>query len=77
MYLSEHPDVLAEVRDRWVEGMPSAVSYVRGSKANPTPDRFDYILATAEFGVEHVTYDYEAGCAAGSDHGLVVATFTL
>lgn len=77
VYLAQHPDVLAEVRSRWIEGMPSAVSYVRGSAKNPTPDRFDYVLATPEFGVESVAYDYEAGCAAGSDHGLVSTVLTL
>lgn len=52
-----------------------AVSYVRGSKANPTEDRFDYIFTSEELACVAMTYDYEAGTAAGSDHAVARVEF--
>lgn len=37
------------------------------------PDRFDYILASPEFGIDHVAYDQDGGLAARSDHALLYA----
>jgi hypothetical protein len=51
--------------------------YTRGSKKNPVPDRFDYLLASPEFSIREVVYDYEGGCAAGSDHAFVRAGLLL
>ena len=75
-YLDDHPQVLAEIRAGWTGG-PSAVSYTRGSRKRPVPDRFDYVLASPEFSVCSVTYDYEGGCSAGSDHAFLAANLTL
>ncbi|SDL14645.1 hypothetical protein [Tessaracoccus oleiagri] len=38
--------------------------------------RFDAIWVSREFDVAHVTYDYDAAVAAGSDHALVTADVT-
>ncbi len=75
-FLEERPDVVAKVRSAWKQG-PSAVSYTRGSKKNPVPDRFDYVLASPEFAVREVAYDYEGGRAAGSDHAFLSAEVAL
>ena len=50
---------------------PLAVSYVRGSKASPTADRFDYVFVSPEIVVRSCRYDYEGAVACGSDHGSV------
>jgi endonuclease/exonuclease/phosphatase family metal-dependent hydrolase len=49
------------------------VSVVRGSKAKPTEDRFDYVFISEELGVTESSYDYQGAKAAGSDHGIVTA----
>lgn len=53
------------------------MSDIRGLKSAPVPDRFDYVLASPEFTIERVQYDYEGACAAKSDHGFVVADLEL
>jgi endonuclease/exonuclease/phosphatase family metal-dependent hydrolase len=75
-YLADNPEVLARVRGEW-KGGPSAVSYTRGSKAAPVPDRFDYVLASPEFSVRSVDYDYEGSRAAGSDHAFLSAELVI
>jgi endonuclease/exonuclease/phosphatase family metal-dependent hydrolase len=47
------------------------VSYVRGTKAKPVADRFDYIFVSPEIRVVGCTYDYERASEAGSDHASV------
>jgi len=71
-YLATSPDALAEVLATW-DGGPSAVSYVRGD----TPDRFDYVLASPEFAVRSVVYDYQGATAAGSDHAFLAAELSI
>ncbi|MFZ1398279.1 MAG: endonuclease/exonuclease/phosphatase family protein [Candidatus Promineifilaceae bacterium] len=56
---------------------PLAISYVRGSRKKPVPDRFDYIFASPDIEVFQCTYDYEGGIGAGSDHGIVTADLTV
>jgi endonuclease/exonuclease/phosphatase family metal-dependent hydrolase len=50
---------------------------VRGSKAKPVADRFDYLFVSRELKGVHSTYDYEAGTEAGSDHALVRVELVL
>lgn len=75
-YLDEQPEALARVRANWTGG-PSAVSYTRGSAKMPVPDRFDYVLASPEFTIRKVAYDYEGGVAARSDHAFLGAELAL
>ena len=75
-YLQDRPELVATLRVERPEG-PSAISYTRGSSKNPTPDRFDYILASPEFSVTHMTYEYERAKVAGSDHAFVVSSLQL
>lgn len=75
-YLAENPDVLAKLRAAWTGG-PSAISYTRGSNRNPVPDRFDYVLASPEFAIRSVAYDYEGSLAARSDHAFLYAELAL
>ena len=75
-YLADNPDVAAQIKTTWTDG-PSAVSYTRGSRKSPVPDRFDYVLATPEFAIHHVAYDYDGGLAARSDHAFLMADLSL
>ena len=71
-YLERQPELLAKCRLERPDG-PSVVSYVRGSKNKPVPDRFDYVLASPEFTATSMSYEPEA-FTAGSDHAFVTAT---
>lgn len=75
-WLTRKPEFLAEIRSTWTGG-PSAVSYVRGTRAKPVPDRFDYVLVSEEFEVQHVGYDFDGATEAGSDHAYVGALLGL
>lgn len=75
-WLAQQSDLAAEIRSRWTGG-PSAVSYVRGSRANPVPDRFDYVLVSDELHVEQVEYDFNGATSAGSDHAYLGALLKL
>jgi len=75
-FLAARPDLVAALRAERPEG-PSAISYIRGSPKNPIPDRFDYILASPEFSVTNMTYEYERAKVAGSDHAFVASSLQL
>ena len=75
-YLRCHPDEYARVQEERPEG-PLAVTYVRGTRARPQPDRFDYVFVSDHFVVERVEHDYEASIEAGSDHATVRADLRL
>ena len=75
-HLRTHQHEYEEIKKRRPRG-PLAVSYIRGSKANPTEDRFDYVFISEELGVTECSYDYQGAKAAGSDHGLVTADLQL
>ena len=75
-YLRHHPAEHAEIKERLPRG-PLAVSYVRGSKAKPVEDRFDYVFVSEEIEVTECSYDYQGAKAAGSDHGIVPADLHL
>ena len=69
-YLAHNPHEYALALKERPEG-PLAVTYVRGSKKRPQPDRFDYVFVSEHFSVERVAHDYEAAVEAGSDHATV------
>jgi endonuclease/exonuclease/phosphatase family metal-dependent hydrolase len=71
-YLRAHQPEYEEIKRRRPQG-PLAVSYVRGSRANPIEDRFDYVFVSDEIGVTDCSYDYGGAKAIGSDHGIVTA----
>lgn len=74
-WLADHPDEMARVRRDRPDG-PLAISHRSGKKdGHPgNPRRYDHIYATrTDFRVNHVEYLYDEGCAAGSDHALVIA----
>ena len=75
-HLSANPEVLESCLTEH-GGLPSAVSYVRGSKTNPVPDRFDYVLASPEFEIVDVRYDYALGVENSSDHAVLTARVAL
>lgn len=75
-YLRVHQHEYEEIKKRRPQG-PLAVSYVRGSRANPIEDRFDYIFVSDEIVVTECSYDYQGAKAAGSDHGIVTADLHL
>ena len=58
-------------------GGPLAVSYVRGSKARPIEDRFDYIFVSPGVEVRSCVYEYDGAVATGSDHGSVCADLDI
>lgn len=74
--VSSDPERWSELAERAPEG-PLAVSYDRGKGDRHIPCRYDVILASPEFAVEHVEYRYEEALEAGSDHGLIEAALTL
>lgn len=75
-YFANNPEAYQAAVQLRPEG-PLAVSYVRGSRKNPTPDQFDFIFASPDIEVLQCTYDYEGGIAAGSDHGIVIADLSV
>jgi hypothetical protein len=52
---------------------PLEVSYVEQRTDPPVPRRYDVILASSDWEVRDVAYDYARAVEAGSDHGLVQA----
>ena len=57
---------------------PLAVSFERhGGRGHRVPCRYDAIYATPEWHVDDADYHYDAGRAAGSDHGYVTATLRI
>lgn len=75
-YYRNNPEAYKAVIQQRPDG-PLAVSYVRGSRKNPVPDRFDYIFASPDIEVIQCAYDYEGGIGAGSDHGIVIAALSV
>jgi hypothetical protein len=68
VYLRDDPDAYRELLRQRPDG-PLEVTYAHGA----TPDRYDYIMITSQFEVEHIVHDYAGALAAGSDHGFVSA----
>jgi hypothetical protein len=54
-------------------GGPLEVSYVEQRTTPPSPRRYDVILASPDWQVRDLVYDYDGSVTAGSDHGLVRA----
>lgn len=75
-HLRQYPHEYEDIVKQRPQG-PLVVSYVRGSKANPVEDRFDYIFVSQEVEVTSCSYDYTGAKAVGSDHGLVAAELRL
>ncbi|WP_425155509.1 endonuclease/exonuclease/phosphatase family protein [Candidatus Palauibacter sp.] len=75
-YLIRNPAEYARVLAERPDG-PLAVTYVRGSKSRPQPDRFDYVFVSDHFSVYGFAHDYEASVEAGSDHATVHADLRL
>lgn len=75
-FLARNPDEYARVLKERPEG-PLAVTYVRGSKRRPQPDRFDYVFISDHFSVDGYAHDYDASVEAGSDHATVRADLRL
>jgi endonuclease/exonuclease/phosphatase family metal-dependent hydrolase len=50
---------------------PLEVSYLEQRTDPPSPRRYDVILASPDWAIRDVTYDYQGAVEAGSDHGLV------
>lgn len=75
-WLERDPERLASVQHERPDG-PLAVSHVRGRGNNSTPCRYDHILASPDFDVLDVTYDFDRAIEAGSDHALVTAHLRL
>ncbi len=75
-YLAAHPDELEAIRRERPNG-PLALSHRRGMGKKRTDCRYDFVLCTPDVRVVQVQYLYEESCAAGSDHGLVVADLEL
>ena len=74
-WLDDHPEALAEIRDRRPAG-PLALTYVRGGN-RPTGDRFDLFMVPLRSQVLEIEHNYEDAVAAGSDHALVTMTLEL
>lgn len=75
-WLSQDPARLEAVLSENPDG-PLATSHERGRGKNRTRCRYDMILASPEFEIEHVEYRYEEAVEAGSDHALVTARLRL
>ncbi len=67
---AQDPERLAAARAARPDG-PLEVSYVEQRTDPPIPRRYDVILASPEWAVEDVTYDFVGAVEAGSDHGMV------
>jgi endonuclease/exonuclease/phosphatase family metal-dependent hydrolase len=76
-YLTRNPDRYAELCATVPANGPLATSYTRGSKSNPIKDRFDYVFISDEFECVDMRHDYDAGLAAGSDHGVISCEVVL
>ncbi len=73
---AQDPDRLAAARAARPDG-PLEVSYVEQRTDPPSPRRYDVILASPEWAVEGVAYDYVRSVGAGSDHSCVVAEMSI
>ena len=71
-HYDEHPELRARAHAERPDG-PLAIPYMEQRTTPPTPRRYDVILASPEWEVIGVTYDYAASVAAGSDHSFVCA----
>ncbi len=60
----------AEAREARPDG-PLDVSYVEQRTDPPSSRRYDVILASPDWVIRDVAYDYQGAVEAGSDHGLV------
>lgn len=76
-YLGANPDRYAALRSQLPPDGPLAVTYVRGSKQRPVPDRFDYVFMSEELGCLDIEHRYDDARAAGSDHALVIASLAI
>lgn len=76
-YLAANPTEYAALRAALPSEGPLAVTYVRGTKQRPVPDRFDYVFMSSELRCIAIEHRYEEAIAAGSDHALVLATLAL
>lgn len=66
-----------EVARRQRPDGPLEVSYLERRIRPAVARRYDVILASRDWDVESVTYDYDAAVAAGSDHAMVTARLAL
>jgi endonuclease/exonuclease/phosphatase family metal-dependent hydrolase len=69
---AEQPERRAAARLQRPDG-PIEVSYVEQRTTPPSLRRYDVILASRDWQVKYVGYDYEASVQAGSDHSRVIA----
>lgn len=76
-YLTMHDDEYQDLRARLPSDGPLAITYTRGSKKRPTPDRFDYVFISDELHCAGVQHLYAEALEAGSDHAFVIATLEL
>jgi endonuclease/exonuclease/phosphatase family metal-dependent hydrolase len=76
-YLDQNPDAYERLLGTPPRNGPLAVTYTRGSKQHPTPDRFDYVFISNELSCTEMDHLYQQGVDAGSDHALVTATLTV
>jgi endonuclease/exonuclease/phosphatase family metal-dependent hydrolase len=67
---AQAPERFAAARAVRPDG-PLEVSYLEQRTDPPSPRRYDVILASPEWAVRDVAYDYQGAVEAGSDHGLV------
>jgi endonuclease/exonuclease/phosphatase family metal-dependent hydrolase len=73
---AQEPERLASARSARPDG-PLEVSYVEQRIDQTAPRRYDVILASPEWAVTDVTYDYRGAVEAGSDHAAVVLSCQL
>jgi hypothetical protein len=74
--LANDSDQLAAVLAERPDG-PLAISYVEQRTYPPTPRRYDVILASLQWDITSVAYEYERSTSSGSDHALVRAEVVL
>jgi len=67
---AQDPEQLAAARATRPDG-PLEVSYVEQRTDPPSSRRYDVILASSDWAVKDVGYDYRSAVEAGSDHALV------
>ncbi|MFN8027351.1 MAG: hypothetical protein U0W40_13635 [Acidimicrobiia bacterium] len=76
-YLRSNDAEYRRLRETLPPNGPLAITYTRGSKQRPTPDRFDYVFISEDFKCAGVDHRYDASLDAGSDHALVIAELAL
>ncbi len=59
-------------QNKTVNTVPLAVSHITGGKAR----RYDHIYHSDLWSVKNVSYQYDAGISASSDHAIVIADFS-